>query len=84
MHPGLSLGPGDGPIGIEITVEGKPFLEVAQQALGLNHLRGIQTGGYSYSYSYSYSYEAGRERWDDGNNLLAIEPGVVIGYARNA
>ena len=72
----FSLRPGDGPTGIEITAEGRPFLEVVQQALGLNHLRGIPTGG--------DSYEAEREQWDDGNNLLAIEPGVVIGYDRNA
>ena len=24
-----------------------------------------------------------REQWDDGNNTLAIEPGVVIAYQRN-
>jgi arginine deiminase len=24
-----------------------------------------------------------REQWDDGNNTLAVEPGVVIAYARN-
>ena len=71
----FSLRPGKGPTGIEITAEGKPFLEVVQQALGLGHLRVIPTGG--------DSYEAEREQWDDGNNLLAIEPGVVIGYDRN-
>jgi arginine deiminase len=27
--------------------------------------------------------EADREQWDDGNNLLAIEPGVVVAYDRN-
>jgi arginine deiminase len=26
---------------------------------------------------------AQREQWDDGNNVLAVEPGVVIGYERN-
>lgn len=26
---------------------------------------------------------AEREQWDDGNNLLALEPGVVVGYRRN-
>lgn len=26
---------------------------------------------------------AEREQWDDGNNYLAISPGVVIGYDRN-
>ncbi|TGR72756.1 hypothetical protein EN832_34590, partial [Mesorhizobium sp. M1C.F.Ca.ET.189.01.1.1] len=28
-------------------------------------------------------YEAEREQWDDGNNVVAVEPGVVIGYDRN-
>src|SRR4029078_8733777 len=26
---------------------------------------------------------AQREQWDDGNNLLAVAPGVVFGYAPN-
>jgi arginine deiminase len=71
----FSLRPGGGPTGIEITAEGLPFLQVVQQALGLDHLRVIATGG--------DSYEAEREQWDDGNNVVAIEPGVVIGYDRN-
>lgn len=29
------------------------------------------------------SHSAAREQWDDGCNLLAIEPGVVVAYARN-
>jgi arginine deiminase len=29
------------------------------------------------------SYEAQREQWDDGNNVVAVAPGVVIGYDRN-
>ena len=28
-------------------------------------------------------FEAEREQWDDGNNVVALEPGVVIGYDRN-
>ena len=28
-------------------------------------------------------YTAEREQWDDGCNVLAIEPGVVISYERN-
>ena len=26
---------------------------------------------------------AEREQWDDGNNTLALEPGVVVAYERN-
>jgi arginine deiminase len=71
----FSLRPGGGPTGIEITAEDKPFVRVVEEALGLDRLRVIATGG--------NSYEAEREQWDDGNNLLAVEPGVVIGYDRN-
>ena len=28
-------------------------------------------------------YEAEREQWDDGNNVLAVAPGVVLAYERN-
>ncbi len=28
-------------------------------------------------------HAAEREQWDDGCNVLAVEPGVVIGYERN-
>jgi arginine deiminase len=26
---------------------------------------------------------AEREQWDDGNNFLALAPGLVVGYERN-
>ena len=26
---------------------------------------------------------AEREQWDDGNNVVALEPGVVVAYERN-
>jgi arginine deiminase len=44
-------------------------------ALGLRTLRRIPTGG--------DRFEAVREQWDDGNNVLALEPGVVVAYERN-
>jgi len=59
----------------EFRKDGKPLLEVVRDALGLNKLRVVETGG--------DSYEAEREQWDDGNNVVAIEPGVVIAYDRN-
>ena len=71
----FSLRPGPGPRGIEITAESEPFVQVVQTALGLDRLRVVPTGG--------NSYEAEREQWDDGNNVVAVEPGVVIGYDRN-
>ena len=51
------------------------MLEVVQEALGLKELRVVETGG--------DAWEAEREQWDDGNNVVALEPGVVVGYDRN-
>jgi arginine deiminase len=45
------------------------------KALGVDKMRVIETGG--------DAFEAAREQWDDGNNVVALEPGVVIGYERN-
>jgi arginine deiminase len=55
--------------------EDKPFLDVVGEALGLPKLRVVETGGNSFA--------AEREQWDDGNNVVCIEPGVVVGYDRN-
>ncbi|RUZ19583.1 arginine deiminase, partial [Mesorhizobium sp. M7A.F.Ca.US.007.01.2.1] len=71
----FSLRPGDGEAAVEVTDETKPFTAVVAEALGLKSLRIIATGG--------DRYEAEREQWDDGNNVVAVEPGVVIGYDRN-
>jgi arginine deiminase len=43
--------------------------------LGVHEVRFITTGG--------DAYEAEREQWDDGNNVLAVAPGVVVAYERN-
>jgi arginine deiminase len=71
----FSLRPGKTPDDLKIEEEARPFTEVVKQALAVKELRQITTGG--------DMYEAEREQWDDGNNLLAVEPGVVIGYDRN-
>ncbi|MCQ4271236.1 arginine deiminase [Pseudomonas kuykendallii] len=63
------------PGGIDIRREEKGFVDVVAGALGLPQLRTIETGG--------DSFEAEREQWDDGNNVVALEPGVVIAYDRN-
>ena len=60
--------------GMEITQE-KSFLDALKDALQVNQLRVIGTGG--------DEFQAQREQWDDGNNLLAVEPGVVVAYSRN-
>ena len=61
--------------GIEVHADGKPLLEVVREALGLKELRAISTGG--------NAWQAEREQWDDGNNVVALEPGVVVAYDRN-
>ena len=51
------------------------FLDVVQEALNLKSLRVVETGG--------DPFEQEREQWDDGNNVVALEPGVVVAYNRN-
>lgn len=63
------------PGGMDIRREPKPFLDVVAESLNLKKLRVVQTGG--------DSFEAEREQWDDGNNVVCLEPGVVVGYDRN-
>jgi arginine deiminase len=70
-----SLYPSNDGIGFDVRQEEKPMLEVVREALGLNELRTVATGG--------DSYQAEREQWDDGNNVVALEPGVVLAYDRN-
>ena len=49
--------------------------ELMAQALGIATMRVVETGG--------DQFEAEREQWDDGNNVVALEPGVVVAYERN-
>jgi arginine deiminase len=71
-----SLRPGEREGSLDVRTEAQPFVDVVAEALGLARLRTVQTGG--------DAYEAEREQWDDGNNLLALAPGVVMAYNRNA
>ncbi len=50
-------------------------MEVVAASLGLGALRVVETGG--------TSYDSERQQWDSGNNLVAVEPGVVFAYDRN-
>src|SRR6185369_10191317 len=52
-----------------------PFVEAAADAMGIDRLRVIDTG--------LDPVTAERELWDDGNNTLAVAPGVVVAYERN-
>jgi len=62
------------PDGVSISDEA-PFVDAAAQAMGIDKLRVIHTG--------LDPLVAEREQWDDGNNTLALAPGVVIAYERN-
>jgi arginine deiminase len=60
----------------EVLVSGpEPFLPAAAKALRIDTLRVIDTG--------LDAVTAEREQWDDGNNTLAIAPGLVVAYERN-
>ncbi|WP_319454600.1 MULTISPECIES: arginine deiminase [unclassified Mycobacterium] len=52
-----------------------PFVDAAADAMGIEKLRVIDTG--------LDPVTAEREQWDDGNNTLALAPGVVVAYERN-
>ena len=71
----FTLRPGDAGSAVEVTQETRPFVDVVGAALGLDKLRIIHTGGDVYA--------AERQQWDSGNNLVALEPGVVVAYDRN-
>ena len=82
LYPGIidsvqtfTLRPSDAAPGLEVVEETKPFVAVVAKALGLDALRVVETGG--------SAYDSERQQWDSGNNLVAVEPGVVFAYDRN-
>jgi len=70
----ISIRPGRKEGDFRVTPE-KDFLSAVADALGVKKLNVVQTGG--------DRYQAEREQWDDANNTLALEPGVVVCYERN-
>jgi len=52
------------------------LIEALTDALQVKKLRVVPTGG--------DSFRAAREQWDDGNNIVCVEPGVVMAYSKNA
>lgn len=62
------------PDGIRIS-DAALFVKAAAAAMGIDRLRVIDTG--------LDPVTAEREQWDDGNNTLALAPGVVVAYERN-
>ncbi len=70
----ISLRPGSKPGTLDVRHD-KDFLSAVADALGVPKLHVVATGG--------DSYQQEREQWDDGNNVVALEPGVVVAYERN-
>ena len=70
-----SVRPGEAP---ELPVV-EPFaggvVDALKHALRLGDIRVIPTGG--------DPFETEREQWDDGNNVVCLEPGVIVAYERN-
>ena len=69
-----SARPGSGAV-IDVRPDKGHLFDVVKEALGLPELRVVETGG--------NAWQAQREQWDDGNNVVALEPGVVVAYDRN-
>ena len=55
--------------------EDKDLVSAVTDALRIKKLHVVETGG--------DQYQRQREQWDDGNNVVALEPGVVVAYERN-
>jgi arginine deiminase len=81
VYPGVvdemqawTLHAGDDSDALVVTPQPDVFTPI-KAALGLDALRVLTTGG--------DEWESEREQWDDGNNVLAVAPGVVVAYERN-
>jgi arginine deiminase len=61
--------------GVTAELSDRPFVDEVRDALGVTELKLVSTGG--------DVFEAERNQWDDGNNVVALGPGVVVAYERN-
>jgi arginine deiminase len=70
----ISIRPGEKEGTLDVR-EDRDFVSAVADALGVPKLTVVETGG--------DDYQQQREQWDDGNNVVALEPGVVVAYERN-
>jgi arginine deiminase len=70
-----SIRPGESPDDLVVVERQGTLPDLMAEALGVSAMRVVETGG--------DTFEAEREQWDDGNNVVALEPGVVVAYERN-
>ncbi len=76
MLPSYTIEPGDNEKELKVTDHPPEHMHRAiAAALGLDDIRVLTPT--------QDVHAAEREQWDDGCNVLAVEPGVVIGYERN-
>jgi arginine deiminase len=71
-----AIRPGDTPEDLVVEEQSGSLPENMAKVLGVSNMVVVETGG--------DQFEAEREQWDDGNNVVALEPGVVVAYERNA
>ena len=70
------LRPAEGNKPLDMRHDTRPMFDVVADVMGFKKLNVIPTGG-------SDPFEQAREQWNDGNNVLALRPGLVMGYDRN-
>lgn len=71
----FSLYPCDNERDIHVVREKGSFIDVVSSALNIKNLHVVGNG--------EDVYMSERQQWDSGNNVVALEPGVVIAYDRN-
>jgi arginine deiminase len=64
-----------GEAGVSAALSKRSFLDEVADQLGIEKLQAVTTAG--------DEFEAERTQWDDGNNVVALSPGVVVAYERN-
>ncbi|EPX78236.1 arginine deiminase [Litoreibacter arenae] len=70
------LHPGEGSKPLDMRHDPRPMFDVVADVMGFKKLNVVPTGG-------TDPFEQAREQWNDGNNVLALRPGLVMGYDRN-
>jgi arginine deiminase len=68
--------PGESKAPLEFRQDTRPIFDIVAEVLGYKRLQLVPTGGET-------EEERAREQWNDGNNVIALRPGVVVGYDRN-
>ena len=70
-----AIRPGESADNMVIEEQHGTLPDLMAKALGVASMRVVETGGGTFG--------AEREQWDDGNNVVALSPGVVVAYERN-